>query len=95
VDATHEFGNPLKMFPTTAGDELARAWLLTGIPLQVDLTTHSPAMLIGGFFNAFLQHVHDHAPTMLERARRIEWVVKFEFQRKNIATWVREFNPTR
>lgn len=85
------------MFPTEAGEQLARELLATATPFHgavVDLTSTPPAMLIGGFFNAFLQHVHDHAPTLLEQARRIEWTVQHEFQRRNIAIWVRDFQPS-
>lgn len=84
------------MMPTEAGDARARDLLASGTSLRdavVDLTDHPPAMLIGGFFNAFLQHVHEHAPTQLKDARCIEWVVRHEFQRRNIATWVRNFVP--
>ncbi len=84
------------MSPTEAGEALARELLASAIPLRgavVDLTDRPPAMLIGSFFNAFLFHVHDHAPTQLEDARHVEWVVTHEFQRKNIAIWCRDFAP--
>lgn len=85
------------MSPTEAGESLARELLASATPLRgavVDLTEQLPAMLIGSFFNALLQHVHDHAPMQLEDARHIVWVVPHEFQRKNIAIWVRDFSPS-
>jgi hypothetical protein len=85
------------MFPTEAGERLARELLATATPLRgavVDLTSTPPAMLIGGFFNAFLLHVHEHAPAELEGARRIVWIVQHESQRRNIAIWVRDFTPS-
>jgi hypothetical protein len=83
------------MFPTDAGAELARELLESETPFgsAVDLTAYPPAMLISGFFQAFLQHVHDHAPTELARARKTEWIVKYDFQRTHITQWVRDFVP--
>jgi hypothetical protein len=82
--------------PADAGTNLAKALLDSGQALdelEVDLRDCPPALLISGFFQAVLQHVHETEPTKLEVARQIAWKVRHDFQRRHIAQWVGDFVP--
>ncbi len=61
--------------------------------LEVDLQALPAGMLISAFFNGFLQHVYEQREQLLEAARKIRWDVKFDFQRENIALWMKNFKP--
>lgn len=82
-------------FPPDEGahlaDELLKRGSLEG--LTVDLRELPPSLVISAFFNGFLQFIFGRNPTMLELARRVRWEVKFDFQRENIARWMKDFKP--
>jgi hypothetical protein len=92
-DAFDIVGN---LFPTVAGTRLADKLLDLDQPLDaiaVDLTRCAPAMLIGGFFNAVLQAVHDRCPEKLDSARKIQWRLAHEFQREQVRDLMTRFRP--
>lgn len=63
-------------------------------PVGVQVNLNLPAaMLVGTFFNALLQRVHDQRPEALDHARKTKWNAPFTFQRELIATWVAGFKP--
>lgn len=84
-------------FPTDEGKRLAEELLrkdgLCFPELAVDLTECDSALLISAFFNAFLQTIHEKAPTRLDDAREITWDLEFDFQRENVAEWMKDFEP--
>jgi hypothetical protein len=84
-------------FPTDEGKRLAEELLcrdgLNFRTLSVDLTECDSAMLISAFFNAFLQTVHEQVPARLDEAREIAWELEFDFQRENVAEWMKDFEP--
>ena len=83
-------------FPPQEGAKLASI-LMTDLekhgPLTVDLRSCSPALLISAFFNGFLQKIHDDRPELLETARQTKWLLAHEFQKENVATWMKDFKP--
>ena len=83
----------LSLSPCEAGEMLADRLLSRAWPTSVDLTACKAAMLIGGFFNATLLRIHTLDPEKLPLARKLQWIVPFEFQRKNIARWTADFTP--
>jgi len=84
-------------FPEEMGATFAKRLLADGnieIPdLQVDLHGLPSRLLISAFFNGFLQAVHELAPEELDNARNIQWLPRFEFQRRTIQTWMDTFTP--
>lgn len=85
------------MFPADAGRTLADT-LMHERPAgwgdeEVVLLWLPPAMLISSFFDAFLTQIHDKQPSLLGTARSTRWVAKFDFQKENIARWMKEFMP--
>lgn len=84
-------------FPPDEGAKLAETLLAdSGIEweeLSVDLRGLPASLLISAFFNSFLQRVYEAKPRLLDRARRIEWEVKFGFQKDNVRKWMAEFQP--
>jgi hypothetical protein len=84
-------------FPPDEGKRLAEELLhkddLCFSGLEVDLTECDSALLITAFFNAFLQTVHEVAPTRLDEAREIVWDLEFDFQRENVSELMKDFVP--
>lgn len=87
-----------KAFPTDAGSHLAKHVLETqGKSLKgltIDVRGLPASMTISGFYNAFLQRVHEMSPELLPAARQVQWKVDFPFQETNVARWVADFQPT-
>ena len=63
--------------------------------LELDVTECTPSLLISAFINGFLQAILDRKPDLLPTARKIKWKVTYEFQRENIAKWVKQFRDLR
>jgi len=61
--------------------------------MVVDLTGMAPSLLIGPFFFAFLQTVHEEDPDRLPEARRIEWLLDYDFQKEHVSDWMKSFKP--
>jgi hypothetical protein len=84
-------------FPPDAGKALAERLINSGdtdwSDVEVDLTSNPSGALISSFFNGFLQRVADEDADLLARARRVKWVLKFDFQKLNVQRWMREFKP--
>ena len=84
-------------FPPDEGGRLANALMDSSAvdwnKLQIDLTQLPPSLLISAFFNGFLQTLVDRRPELLKVARQITWKVPFDFQRENIARWMKDFRP--
>lgn len=83
-------------FPPDEGRKLARALLeddLLAEGIEVDLREVRPGVVISAFFNGFLQEVSERAVERLPIARSIRWMMKFPFQDRNVARWVRDFRP--
>ena len=85
-------------FPPDEGKKLAEA-LLARTPdwsdLEIDLSEIAPALLISAFFNGFLQAVHEQKPELLESAKKVKWVMQYEFQLANVKKWMEHFKPTK
>lgn len=85
-------------FPPKGGQDLALRMLESVPPpwdeREVELRGSPPEMLIGPFFFAFLQTVHEVRPELLATARKIRWLLDHDFQRENVADWMRTFRPT-
>jgi len=84
-------------FPPDEGRVLAESLLsddqVDWNDLVVDLRGCPPGLLISAFFNGFLQCVHENNPALLTAAKSITWDVKFDFQKENIKTWIKNFEP--
>jgi hypothetical protein len=65
------------------------------LPAIVDLRGCLPGLMISGFFNGFLQQVHESAPTKLEQARQLQWRLDehLSWCQCRISQWVRAFQP--
>ena len=86
-------------FPPDQGKILAEQLLqdnsLRWDDLQIDLGGIPASLIISAFFNGFLQEIYDRRSADLEKARKLYWVVPYDFQKKSIEKWVREFKPVR
>jgi len=83
-------------FPPDEGCRLARELLRQGDDLdglEVDVRGVPPETLVGSFFFAFLQTIHELAPDRLPAARKIRWLPTHDFQARNVANWARTFRP--
>ncbi len=85
-------------WPIDEGIKLANVVLAApqgenGWPEDTVILDLPPGMLIGGFFNAFLQHVYEQRPEALEAARKTKWHAPFKFQRDMIADLMVGFKP--
>jgi hypothetical protein len=49
--------------------------------------------MISSFFNGFMMRIHEQRPASLDMARNIVWELEFDFQRENVARWIKEFKP--
>lgn len=83
-------------FPPEEGKKLAAALLAQGQrvdwrDLTIDVTNCPASLLISAFFNGFLQEVHDQKADLLPAAQKIEWEMKFPFQKENVRRWMAEF----
>lgn len=63
--------------------------------LHVDLTSLPAGLLISAFFNGFLQCIFEKAPNLLDKARKTDWKLKFDFQRDNVRRWMDDFKPVK
>lgn len=61
--------------------------------LSIDLSGVSASLIISAFFNGFMQEIHDKRAGYLEKVKNVQWLVPFDFQKKSIEKWVREFKP--
>lgn len=86
-----------RAFPPEEGAALAQTLLAKSdtdwSDLVIDLRALPSSLLISAFFNSFLQTIYQQQPTLLERARKIRWEVKFPFQRENVTDWMKKFEP--
>lgn len=86
-------------FPPEEGKKLADALLkrrdLSWEDLELDVSGLAPALLISAFFNGFLQHIYDRESGLLEKAKRVHWILQFPFQQANVDTWMSYFKPSR
>ena len=84
-------------FPTDEGAAFASSLLdapdIDWNSLEIDVRALPASLLISAFLNAFLQKVADDRPDLLDAARAIKWVCKFDFQTDNLKTWVQQFTP--
>ena len=92
IDAREIIGSG---FPPEEGTFLADQMLKlpTWDNVIVDLRKCAPGLLISAFFNGFLQRVADKSPSRLAAARKVEWQLAHEFQRDNVAKWMKNFKP--
>lgn len=84
-------------FPPEEGSRLATVLLdrtdVTWSKLTIDLSELPSSLLISAFFNAFLQAVFEKKPELLPTAKSIDWQLKFDFQKKNVQSWMDHFTP--
>lgn len=84
-------------FPPDEGKKLATALLgreLHWDDLEIDVAGLAPALLISAFFNGFLQEVFDRNQSLLNKAKKVKWILQFPFQREHVDTWMTHFKPT-
>ena len=84
-------------FPPEEGADLARALLqkeLDWDKLTVDLKGLPASLLISAFFNGFLAVITADRPELLPKAKRIYWQLDYDFQKENVARWMRGFVET-
>jgi inhibitor of KinA sporulation pathway (predicted exonuclease) len=88
--ATELLGNDL---PEEEGKKLASI-ILDKFSLR-DLTISCygirPSLMISSFFNGFMRRIHEQRPASLDMARNIVWELEFDFQRENVARWMKGF----
>lgn len=84
-------------FPPEVGAQLAESIMGSGEvqweSMTIDTTGLPASLLISAFFNGFLQRVHEKDPAALEAARKVKWVLTFQFQTDNVAKWAVDFRP--
>ncbi len=84
-------------FPPDAGKALADKLLSDAgtdwSDVEVDLIDNPSSALISSFFNGFLQGVVEDNPSLLPQARRVKWRLRFDFQKENVARWMKDFKP--
>lgn len=84
-------------FPPEEGTHLADNLLqrkgVDWAQLQIDLRGCPAGLLISAFFNGFLQRIVDKDPSLLDKAREIQWQLDYPFQKENIGRWMHGFRP--
>lgn len=60
---------------------------------NINLSDCKPKLLISAFFNTFLQTIYDNNSSLLDSARQINWILKYDFQKKNVSRWMINFKP--
>lgn len=82
--------------PEEEGARLACALLERKVDLVssiVDLSDLPAALLISAFFNGYLQYFVKHQAKHLDVARATQWRLKHDFQKQNVARWMKDFKP--